>query len=115
MGCCPDYIGLHTVDEAANARSSVEYLEWQTSEKHSQKIIASPCDAHIGNTSPSIASGTSAHVTNLNPELGRALTILHNWLTKVVNYKAAKTILTNVQGKHGREQVGAIKYCCQTC
>ncbi len=78
VGCCPDYIGSHAVDEATNARSSVECLEWQTSDKHSQMIVASPCDAHNRNRSASIASGTSANVTFLNPELDRALTVLHN-------------------------------------
>ena len=40
IGCKPDYIGSHTVDGAGNAGASVRFLELNTSDECTQKIIA---------------------------------------------------------------------------
>ncbi len=102
VGCKPDYIGSHIVDGAANAGKSVEWLEWNTESNRSQKIIADGCDAHKINTTAGIASGRSQHTTNLNPKLGSALSLLHEWLGKFVNYKAYQDTLEVVRKEHGR-------------
>lgn len=114
VGCKPDYIGSHVVDGAGNAGKSVDCLQWQTSGERSQKIVADPCDAHSANTSSNMASGTSAHVTNLNPDMGAALLLLHNWMTKIVNYKACQTVVANVRSEHLREKFPTVRYKQQT-
>ena len=114
VGCYADYIGSHTVDGASNARKSVECLEWETMDGRSQTIVAQPCDAHNGNMSASIGSGTSGQVTNLNPDMSAALKCLHNNLTNIVNYKSCKNVLENVQSEHGRAKTGTIQCRCQT-
>ena len=83
VGCNADFIGSHTVDGAANAKKSVECLTWETTGERTQTIISQPCDAHNGNMSASIGSGTSGQVTNLNPDMSAALKALHNNLTNI--------------------------------
>ena len=104
VSCKPDAIGSHTFDGAANARSSVNHLQWHTEKQRSQKVIADCCDAHNISTSATQASGTSKHVTNLNPHLGASLTLLHNCVTMIHNFKAPKDVYQNVQKEHGREK-----------
>ena len=77
VGCKPNYISSHIVDEAANEGKSFQILQWNTGKECSQKIVADDCDAHKINTVAKIASGTRPHVENLNPELGRSLKVLH--------------------------------------
>jgi hypothetical protein len=40
VGCKPNYISLHIVDGAANAGKSVQILQWNMDNEHSQKIVA---------------------------------------------------------------------------
>ena len=104
IGCKPDYIGSHTVDGAGNAGASVRFLELNTNDERSQKIIADRCDAHKCNTTANLSSGTSDHVVNLNPDLGSDLTLLHSWLSKIENSGERKKVLTTVQTEHGRKK-----------
>ena len=103
VGCKPGYITSHIVDGAANAGKSVQYRQWNTSEERSQKIIADGCDAHKINTVAGIASGSSYHTNNLNPNLGKSLTLLHDWLVRFFNYKAYQDVLDQVRKENGRE------------
>ena len=101
IGCKPDCIGSHTVDGAGNARASVTFLELNTRDERSQKIIADRCDAHKCNTTANLWSGTGDHVVNLNPNLGSDLSYLHSWLSKIENSGERKKVLTMVQTEHG--------------
>ena len=51
----PPYVGSHTVDEAGNAKSSVEELKWRTSESTPRNVTADPCNVHNVSTSSQMA------------------------------------------------------------
>ena len=104
VGIKPDYIGSHTVDGAANAGSSVQNLQWQTSELRSQKIVAEACDAHKACTSANIASGTSDHKVNMNPECGASLNKVHYWLTAIPRNGPQTKVYDNVLMEQEREK-----------
>jgi hypothetical protein len=114
IGCKPDYIGSHTVDGAGNAGASVTFLELNTSDERSQKIIADQCDAHKCNTTANLSSGTCDHVVNLNPNLGSDLTYLHSWLSKIENSGERKKVLTTVQTEHGLKKTTRIESAVTT-
>ena len=114
IGCKPDYIGSHTVDGAGNAGASVRFLELNTNDEHSQKVIEDQCDAHKCNTTANLSSGTSDHVVNLNLDLGSDLTLLHSWLSKIENSGECKKVLTMVQTEHGCKKTARIKSAVTT-
>ena len=111
--CVPNYIGSHTVDEAANVGSAVEELKWNTGDQRATKIVSSKCDAHQINTTGKRAPGTSSHRVNLNPNLGMSLNLLHTTLNRITNSAAQMKVYRNVQRDNRREKISCTCYCHQ--
>ena len=111
----PGHIGSHNVDGASNAEKSVECFILQTSERHSQPIVAESCNSHKVNTNTAReASGTSDHVVNMNPGLSDALSLHHSWLVKICGSGDRRTIVDNVEKEHGREVSPAMDFALAT-